>query len=149
MHLQMHNAHNKLPLSFFSIRFRSITEKLQRNCWSQWNFLQYLSQEVLHQMSNNVVFSPSGVCPSCNFSFFIQNFLHSAKNWWSPAPSFSLVKILATVFAELTMGSNRAPKLVRGFRDMPGSQFTFSLSEKVFSTQRMKLFPQDLGLLNL
>ncbi len=49
--------------------------------------------------------------------------------------SFSLVKILITVFAELTMGSNRNPKLVRcSSHDMPGSQLTFSMSESFFSS---------------
>lgn len=60
---------------------------------------------------------------------------------------FSLVKILTTVFAELTIGSNRAPKLVRcSSYDMPGSQLTFSMSGSFLSSQRMKAFPQSLGL---
>lgn len=133
--------------------------QIQRNCWSQWNFLQYLSQEALRQNLEQCSFHPlwcfSLLCAVVQHSTFIQKpffFLHAELfslceelNFKVQLTlSFSLVKILTTVFAELTMGSNRAPKLVRGSSyDTLGSQLTFSLSERFFQFTENETFPSE------
>lgn len=152
----------KTLLSFFSlcIRFR-----FRETAGHSGTFCNISVRESCTKTLKNAVFSPSGVSPSCVLWF--SNELSSSSQFfllyaelsalWEELNykvqltlSFSLVKILSTVFAELTMDSNRAPKLVRGSsHDISGSQLTFSLRVFFLVHREWNLFRQGLGLLNL